>query len=61
MEIVKRGYVTIYIEKESENLYVRDKNGKSSPVKYGVYGEERYPIGLREYMNIKNISAKKAL
>lgn len=61
IKILKHGYSTVYVHKESGNLYVKDKQGKSRPIQYGVYDSDQSPVGLKDYMNIKGIDIHKAL
>ena len=61
IKTLKHGYVTMYIIKERGCLYVRDKQGESRPIMYGVYDLDRNPIGLRDYINIRGIDIHKAL
>ena len=61
-KVLKYGNITMYIHKESGNLYVKDNiDGEHKPVLYGLYGSENYPIGLRDYMNIRKVDIITAL
>lgn len=61
LKIINTKYGRLYICHESENLYVRDKNGKSKPIKYGAYVSVNEPLSLRDYMNIKNFMLEEAV
>lgn len=62
METINIGYVKLYIQKESGNLYIKDKQTmESKPIKFGLYGADNELIGLRDYMNIRNINIKQAI
>lgn len=59
--VVKIRGCSLYIEKEAGRTYVRNTDGQHKPIEYAVYLSERMPVGLRDYMNIKGLSAKEAL
>lgn len=62
MEVLQVGLIKMYINKELGNLYVGDKkSGESKSIKYGLYGADNELIGLRDYINIRNIDIKEAI
>lgn len=57
---IKVGIRTIYIYKESGNLYIRDKDGESRPILFGAYVLSEI-LCLRNYMNIMRLSLEDAV
>lgn len=60
-KILKHGISKMYITKKETNLYVKDKTGDSRLIEYGLYDSSSDPIGLRDYMNIRDIKIQDAV
>jgi len=52
----KMGLATIYIYKESGNLWVSKK-----PIMFSAVGYDNEPLALRDYMNLKEITLEEAV
>lgn len=61
IKIYKLGLCRFYVGKERGNTYVKDKDGVSKPLQFAIYCDENEVLTLRDYMNLKTLTIKKAV